>query len=154
MSENNLRPPVCVGHVALETDRMDESAKFMRTIGMRPVSEGPEVSVYELRGGTHLILMLKGKVVSGNAPFDLMVDNLHATHQLFTSLGLPQRQSKPGQQSITRFSVSVSPPAMSSRFSQVMHRAIQCEASLAPDLRQAPREGVVVRSLSRANQKL
>lgn len=88
MSEEVLRPPVWVGHVALETDRMEESAQFMRTIGMRPVFQGPEVSVYELRGGTHLILMLKSKVVPGNAPFDLMVDDLHATHQLFTSLGL------------------------------------------------------------------
>lgn len=88
MSEEDLRPPVWVGHVALETDRMEESAQFMRTIGMRPVFQGPEVSVYELRGGTHLILMLKSKVVPGNAPFDLMVDDLHATHQLFTSLGL------------------------------------------------------------------
>lgn len=88
MSENDLRPPVCVGHVVLETDRMDESARFMRTIGMRPVFQGPEVSVYELRGGTHLVLMLKGNVVPGNAPFDLMVDDLHATHRLFASQGL------------------------------------------------------------------
>lgn len=32
--------------------------------------------------------MLKSSVVPGNASFDLMVDDLHATHQLFTSLGL------------------------------------------------------------------
>ncbi len=67
---------------------MEESAHFMRTIGMRPIFQGPEVSVYELRGGTHLILMLKSKIVVGNAPFDLMVDDLHAIHQRFTSLGL------------------------------------------------------------------
>lgn len=88
MSENDVRPPIWVGHVALETDRMGESAQFMRAIGMRPVFEGAEVGVYELRGGTHLILMLKSKVVPGNAVFDLMVDDLHATHKLFTSLGL------------------------------------------------------------------
>ena len=67
---------------------MDESAHFMRTIGMRPISEGPEVSVYELRGGTHLILMLKSEVAAGDAPFDLMVDDLHATHERLASLGL------------------------------------------------------------------
>ncbi|MGH9875739.1 MAG: VOC family protein [Pyrinomonadaceae bacterium] len=88
MSENAQRPLVGVGHVTLDTDRMEESAQFMRMIGMRPVFQGPEVSVYELRGGTHLILLLKSEVVPGNAPFDLMVDDLHATHQLFTSLGL------------------------------------------------------------------
>jgi len=67
---------------------MEESAQFMRTIGMRPIFQGPEVSVYELRGGTHLILMLKSQIVVGSAPFDLMVDDLHTTHQRFTSLGL------------------------------------------------------------------
>ena len=88
MSEHDQRPPLGVAHVVLETDRMEESAHFMRTIGMRPIYQGPEVSVYELRGGTHLILMLKSEIVAGNAPFDLMVDDLHATHRRFTSLGL------------------------------------------------------------------
>lgn len=83
-----MRPPVWVAHVVLETDRMEESARFMRTIGMRPVHEGPDVSVFELRGGTHLILLAKSKVVPGDASFDLMVEDLRATHQHFTSLGL------------------------------------------------------------------
>ena len=60
----------------------------MRTIGMRPIFDGPQVSVYELRGGTHLILMFNENIVAGNAAFDLMVDNLRATHQQFASLGL------------------------------------------------------------------
>jgi hypothetical protein len=88
MNEHDQRPPLGVAHVVLETDRMEESAHFMRTIGMRPIFQGPEVCVYELRGGTHLILMLKSKIIVGNAPFDLMVDDLSATHQRFTSLGL------------------------------------------------------------------
>lgn len=88
MSEQDERPPLGVAHVVLETDRMEESAHFMRTIGMRPVFQGPEVSVFELRGGTHLILMLKNKIAAGNAPFDLMVDDLRATHGRFSSLGL------------------------------------------------------------------
>ena len=82
------RPPVWVGHVVLETDRLPESARFMRTIGMRPVYEGPQVAIFELRGGTHLILMAKDQVVAGEAPFDLMVEDLHATHSSFTKLGL------------------------------------------------------------------
>jgi hypothetical protein len=35
-----------------------------------------------------LILRLKSTVVAGSAPFDLMVDDLHATHKHFTLLGL------------------------------------------------------------------
>ncbi len=85
---NEQRPAVGVAHVVLETDRMDESTQFMRTIGMRPIFNGPQVSVYEMRGGTHLILMLNAKVTGGEAPFDLMVDDLQATHQRFHSLGL------------------------------------------------------------------
>jgi hypothetical protein len=88
MSSQDARPPLGVAHVVLETDRMDESAHFMRTIGMRPIFEGSPVSVYEMRGGTHLILMLKSEIIPGNAMFDLMVDDLHATHQRFTALGL------------------------------------------------------------------
>ena len=88
MSQEDPRPPVWVAHVVLETDRLEESAQFMRTIGMRSIHHGPEVAIFELRGGTHLILLAKSQVARGDAPFDLMVDDLRATHQRFTSLGL------------------------------------------------------------------
>ena len=88
MSMQDQRPPVGVAHVVLQTDRMEESAQFMRAIGMRPIFDGPEVSVYEMRGGTHLILMQEDGIVGGEASFDLMVDDLHETHQRFLSLGL------------------------------------------------------------------
>jgi hypothetical protein len=67
---------------------LEESAQFMRTIGMRPVFQGPSVAIFELRGGTHLILTKSSDVVPGDAPFDLMVEDLRATHQQFTSQGL------------------------------------------------------------------
>ena len=91
------RPSVSIAHVVLETDRMDESAQFMRTIGMRQIFQGAEVSIYELRGGTHLILMFKEQISVGTAPFDLMVDDLSATHQQMTALGLAPStiESKP-----------------------------------------------------------
>lgn len=88
MSEPDQRPAVGIAHVVLPTNRMDDSARFLRTIGMRSISDGPQVSVYEMRGGTHLILMHKDRIVAGDAPFDLMVDDLHETHRRFTSLGL------------------------------------------------------------------
>jgi len=52
------------------------------------VHKGSDVAIFELRGGTHLILIAKRGVVPGDAPFDLMVEDLRATHQRFTSLGL------------------------------------------------------------------
>jgi len=86
--EQDLRPPLWIGHVVLETDRLEESARFMQTVGMRAVHHGSEVAIFELRGGTHLILIAKSEIVRGDAPFDLMVEDLRATHQRFTSLGL------------------------------------------------------------------
>ena len=88
IDERDQRPAVGVAHVVLYTDRMAESSRWMRTIGMRPIFDGPEVSVYEMRGGTHLLLMRRDTVVGGDATFDLMVDDLKAVHQRFTSLGL------------------------------------------------------------------
>jgi catechol-2,3-dioxygenase len=82
------RPGVWVGHVVLETDRLAESEKFMRTIGMRPIALRSEVAVFELRGGTHLVLVAKATVQPGAATFDLMVDDLESTYERFVSLGL------------------------------------------------------------------
>jgi catechol-2,3-dioxygenase len=88
LSEQELRPPVWVGHVLLETDRLAETAEFMRQVGMRSIVQRPEVAVLELRGGTHLVLITNPKVIAGTAPFDLMVDDLSETHKRFTELGL------------------------------------------------------------------
>lgn len=87
-SHGDSRPSVWIGHVVLETNRLEDSAAFMRQIGMRPIFEGSDVAILELRGGTHLILTRKNTIVPGPAPFDLMVDDLHDAHARFTSLGL------------------------------------------------------------------
>ncbi len=86
--EKDQRPPIAVAHVVLYPARMEQSAQFMHMIGLRPVFEGPQVSVFELRGGTHLLLLHRDGDGEGEAPFDLMVDDLHATHARFASLGL------------------------------------------------------------------
>ena len=118
MRNQDLRPPLWIGHVVLETTRLEESAQFMITIGMRPVHRGSDVAIFELRGGTHLVLVLKNEVIPGDAPFDLMVEDIHATHKHFTSLGLAPtpieampsvahelfRVREPGGQHITFFS--------------------------------------------------
>jgi Glyoxalase-like domain len=72
----------------METDRLDESAEFMCKIGMRLILERPEVAVFELRGGTHLVLLPKPEIVAGDARFDLMVEDLRETHKSFVGLGL------------------------------------------------------------------
>lgn len=88
MNDKDSRPSVWVGHVVLDSDRLEETAQFMRTIGMRTIFAGPRVAVFELRGGTHLVVIEKDQVAAGAAPFDLMVEDLQATHQKFISQGL------------------------------------------------------------------
>ena len=77
-----------VGHIVLETDRLDETEEFMRKLGMRPIVKRADFAVLELRGGTHLVLLAKPEVVAGDAPFDLMVEDLQAAHQRFLESGL------------------------------------------------------------------
>ena len=72
----------------METDRLEETTAFMRTLGMRSIVQRPEVAVLELRGGTHLVLLAKANVIKGDARFDLMVDDLNTTHKRFIELGL------------------------------------------------------------------
>jgi hypothetical protein len=105
LSENDQRPPVWVGHVVLETDRLEETEEFMRKIGMRSIVNRPEVAVLELRGGTHLVLIAKPEVVAGDAPFDLMVEDLRATHEHFVGLGLAPTQIERASPEHERFLV-------------------------------------------------
>jgi catechol 2,3-dioxygenase-like lactoylglutathione lyase family enzyme len=86
--EEDLRPPVWIGHVVMETSRLEETASFMRKLGMRPIVQRPEVAVLELRGGTHLVLLANANVTASDARFDLMVEDLNATHKQFVELGL------------------------------------------------------------------
>jgi glyoxalase/bleomycin resistance protein/dioxygenase superfamily protein len=88
MIEQDDRPPLWVGHVVLETDRLADSEQFMRQLGMRSIVKRNEVAVLELRGGTHLVLIAKPNIVARDAPFDLMVEDLEATHKQFLDAGL------------------------------------------------------------------
>jgi len=88
LSKQDLRPGVWVGHVVLETSKLNETEQFMRKIGMRPIVNKADFAVLELRGGTHLVLIAKPEVVAGDATFDLMVEDLRAMHEYFEDLGL------------------------------------------------------------------
>ena len=87
MDTADNRPPIWVGHVVLESDRVAESAGFMLALGMRPVFQGPTMAIFELRGGTHLLIFPKGAVPGGANAFDLMVENLHSLHQQLIDQG-------------------------------------------------------------------
>ena len=95
LADSNLRPPVWIGHVSLTTDCLADSHAFMVSLGMRPIVKGEDFAVLELRAGTHLILQARDQIEPEMAPFDLMVDDLDATHSRLAKLGLsPSEVSK------------------------------------------------------------
>jgi len=87
MSSVNERPPVWIGHAVLTVSDLGRSAQWWNGIGMREVERNEHVVVLELRGGTHMVLV-PGTPATGEAPFDLMVDDLDATHAAWTDLGV------------------------------------------------------------------
>ena len=97
MNTGDERPPVWVGHVAMYTGLVDESSKFMQLIGMRLIASGDEFAVLELRGGTHLVLTSDSDSNLVKGSFDLMVDDLDATHARFSELGLGPGDIERGQ---------------------------------------------------------
>ncbi|MXW30669.1 MAG: VOC family protein [Chloroflexi bacterium] len=86
--QNESRPPVWVGHVSMATANLAESQTFMEELGMRPMFRNESVAIFELRGGTHLVLVADENARAGDAPFDLMVEDLDATHADFAERGL------------------------------------------------------------------
>ena len=72
----------------MHSDRVAETSRFMQLIGMRPIFENDEIAVLELRGGTHLVVTANAESELLRGSFDLMVEDLDATHAHFTGLGL------------------------------------------------------------------
>jgi catechol 2,3-dioxygenase-like lactoylglutathione lyase family enzyme len=74
------RPAVWVGHVAMKASDPARTHDFFVAAGMTSVHRGDDFAITELRGGTHLIIQ-PGATEPGDAPFDLMVDDLVAFHR-------------------------------------------------------------------------
>ena len=86
-----------IGHVAMHTDRVAETSEFMQLVGMRLMFSDDGIAVLEMRGGTHLVLTNDpaSQLIKGS--FDLMVEDLDATHAQFTELGLAPGEIERGQ---------------------------------------------------------
>jgi catechol 2,3-dioxygenase-like lactoylglutathione lyase family enzyme len=97
MAEPDPRPAVWVGHVTLQTPELPATRDFMLAIGMRDIASGEGFAVLELRGGTHLVLLASDELPSGDAYFDLMVEDLDATHADLRSRGLAPSEIDVGQ---------------------------------------------------------
>ena len=82
------RPSIWIGHAVLTVRDVDRSADFWQRLGMREVERNRHVAVLELRGGTHLVLVPGTPAEDAEAPFDLMVEDVDATHAAWEARGL------------------------------------------------------------------
>ena len=82
------RPPVWIGHALLAVPDLAASRAFFEQLGLRLIEAHERVVILELRGGTHLILVPADKTTKARASFDLMVDDVDATHAALTQAGL------------------------------------------------------------------
>ena len=84
------RPPVAVGHVRLPCADVAVAARWLETVGLRPIVQMDELAVLELRGGTHVVVRSSetSPAAGTAAPFDLMVDDIDATHRDYAEKGL------------------------------------------------------------------
>src|SRR5204862_8191043 len=84
------RPPVAVGHVRLNVVDVGAAARWLETVGLRPIVTRDELAVSDLHGGTHVVVG-RGEqppAPGGGAPFDLMVDDVDAAHRDYAEKGV------------------------------------------------------------------
>ena len=89
-TQTDGRPPFAVGHALLPVSDVATSAAYFERVGLRPVAQDEAVAIFELRGGTHLILLPTDTAIEAgtHAPFDLMTDDIPAMHAHLSGLGL------------------------------------------------------------------
>jgi catechol 2,3-dioxygenase-like lactoylglutathione lyase family enzyme len=75
---------------------VERSAAFWAATGMRQIHRNENVAIFELRGGTHLVLA-HGTPGGTDATFDLMVEDLPATHDRWKTAGVDVSEIKHGE---------------------------------------------------------
>ena len=89
-AEEQMPPPIAIGHVTLRVSDVGLAADFYRALGLRPILKREELAILELRGGTHLLLFrAEGKPEAGPVRvFDFMVEDIEAAHARMRSAGV------------------------------------------------------------------
>ena len=84
------KPPVAVGHVRLPATDVAAAARWLETVGLRPIFQDTDLAVLEFRGGTHVVVRRPEQppVAGTAAPFDLMVDDIEAARRDYAAKGL------------------------------------------------------------------
>lgn len=97
---SDQRPPMWIGHVHMPVNDVAAAKQFLLDLGMRDVSPKgrDDFAILEIRAGTHVIVeAAEAPVAPGTAAdFDLMVDDVEATHAALTAKGLSPSELSPG----------------------------------------------------------
>lgn len=98
-SETNSRPPVAIGHVRLMVSDVPVATEFFLKLGLRSIHQSEGLAILELRGGTHLVLRVADMPIQSQtkAPFDLMVDDVAATHLACLTMGMKAGEIETGR---------------------------------------------------------
>ena len=82
--------PKVVGQAALCVSDVERAMGFYRALGLRPVLHQPHIAVFELRGGTHLLLVqARGAHPRGPVrSFGLLVEDADAFHGRAAAAGV------------------------------------------------------------------
>ena len=85
----DLVPPIWTGHVLLDAADVAVSARFYEQLGMRPVATNEHFAALEMRVGPHLAIQHHPVgTVTDSVAWDLMVDDIDATHDKWRVEGL------------------------------------------------------------------
>ncbi len=90
MSDQSQLPEAWIGHVAITSQDISGSVGFYEALGLRTVMVQDTIAIFELRGGTHLIVQPAdaGGVTGGEAPFDLMVEDIEESRRRWIEQGI------------------------------------------------------------------
>ena len=92
------RPRVWTGHLGpVPIPDLDAGVDFYLALGCRSVHRQENMAILELRGGTHLIVETGDAQPGEPSPFDLMVDDLDDTHEVYVDAGLEPAEITGGQ---------------------------------------------------------
>jgi hypothetical protein len=80
------KPGIWIGHAHMTVPDPTAAHDYYVALGARSVMCGDGFSLIEVRGGTH-IEFGQGAHQPGDAPFDLMVDDLEVTHSSWVAAG-------------------------------------------------------------------
>ncbi len=99
MTQSDQRPSVWVGHIVLNVGNVEATKAFFLKLGMRDVAPEASVGVLELRGGTHLVILPTDDPIAEDSTtgFDLMVEDIDATHASYLEMGIEPSPLQPGK---------------------------------------------------------